>query len=68
MNWYGLIAAIIAGSLGLTLLIGVAGAVWAGRSLGDKGAEVIVGIFTILGAALTAYFAMKKGDKEEPPK
>lgn len=66
IDWYGLIAAIIAASLGLTLLIGVTGGVWAGRPLGEKGAEVVVGIFTILGAALTAYFAMRKNEPEKP--
>ena len=59
-NWYGLVAAIIAVSLGATLLIGVGGAVVAGRAISDKGGEVLVGIFAILGGALTAIIATRK--------
>lgn len=61
MNWRGLIAAILAGGLALTLVLGVGGAVWQGRALGEKGGEVLVGIFVAMAAAITAYMATKNG-------
>ena len=62
MNWRGLIAAILAGGMALTLVVGVTGAVWQGRfPLGDKGGEVLVGICVAMVSAITAYMATKNG-------
>lgn len=67
MNWRGLIAAILAGGLSLTLVIGVMGAVWQGRfPLGDKGGEVLVGVCVAMVAAISTYFATKNGNNEPP--
>ena len=62
MNYRGIIAAIMAGGLTLTLVIGVTGAVWQGHfPLGNKGGEVLVGIFVAMATAITAYMATKNG-------
>ena len=63
MEWRGLIAAILAGGLALTLVLGVAGAVFEGRPLGEKGGEVLVGICVALVAAISTYFASRDKDK-----
>lgn len=63
MEWRGLIAAILAGGLALTLIIGVSGATWQGRPLGEKGGEVLVGIFVAMAAGVTAYLAARNGNK-----
>lgn len=63
MDWRGLIAAILAGALALTLVLGVFGAVWEGRAIGEKGGEVLVGICVAIVAAITAYFTTRNNHK-----
>lgn len=61
IDWRGLIAAIMAGGLALTLVIGVFGAVWQGRPVGEKGGEVLVGIFVAMAAGIGTYLATRNG-------
>lgn len=66
-EWRGLIAAILAAGLSFSLVVGVAGAVWQGRPVTEKGGEVLVGIFVAMAAAVTAYIATtnhRNGDKK----
>lgn len=66
MNWRGLIAAIMAGGLALTLVVGVTGAVWQGKfPLGDKGGEALIAIAVAMATAISTYFATRNGNKEE---
>jgi hypothetical protein len=66
LDWRGLIAAILAGGLSLTLLLGVAGAVWWDRyPIGDKGAEVLIAIIVAMVAAISTYFAAKNNHKDD---
>lgn len=65
IDWHGLIAAILAFGLTLTLIIGVLGATWSGRPLGEKGGEVLVGIFVAMGAAITAYMVRSRNGGEK---
>jgi hypothetical protein len=62
-EWRGFIAAILAFGLALTLILAVAGGVWAGRPLGEKGGEVMVAILVATVAAISTYFATKPNDK-----
>ena len=63
LEWRGLIAAILAGGLSLTLILAVAGGVWAQRPLGDKGGEVMVAICVAMVAAISTYFAARNNHK-----
>jgi hypothetical protein len=62
-EWRGFIAAILAFGLSLTLILGVAGGVWSGRSLGERGGEVMVATLVAMVAAISTYFATKNHDK-----
>ena len=50
--------------MALTLVIGVTGAVWNNRPVGEKGGEVLVGIFVAMGTAIGVYLA-SNGKKPE---
>lgn len=65
MEWRGLIAAILAGGMALTLVIGVTGAVWQGRPIGERGGEVLVGIFVAMGTAIGVYLAARNSHKDD---
>lgn len=60
MEWKGLIAAILAGGLAFTLVIGVAGAVWQGRPVGERGGEVLIAICVAAVSAISTYLANKR--------
>lgn len=62
IDWRGLIAAILAFGLSVTLILGVAGGVWANRPIGEKGAEVMIAICVAMIAAISAYFATRNNN------
>jgi hypothetical protein len=69
LDWRGLIAAMLAGGLVLTLILGVAGAVfWNRYPIGDKGAEVLIAICVAITASIATYFAAKNNNhhKDDP--
>jgi hypothetical protein len=67
LDWRGLIAAILAGGLSMTLVLAVAGGVWGGRPLGEKGGEVMVAICVAIVSALSTYFAARSDKNAKPP-
>lgn len=64
-EWRGFIAAVLAFGLSLTLVLGVGGAVFQGRALGEKGGEVLVGVLVATVAAISTYFATKNHNNEK---
>lgn len=62
MDWRGLIAAILAGGLAFTLVVGVGGAVWQGRALGEKGGEVLIAICVAAVSAISTYLASRRNN------
>lgn len=66
IDWRGLIAAILAGGLSLTLLLGIGGAVfWNRYPIGDKGAEVLIAIIVAMVAAISTYIAARNNHKDD---
>ena len=65
MDWRGLIAAILAGGLALTLVLAVFGGVWAGRQIGEKGGEVMIAICVAAISAISTYLAARKNGNGE---
>ena len=63
MNYKGMIGIIIAGSLGITLMLSVLALAWRDKTLGDKGGEVMIAAVTGLVGALSYYMGSKNGEK-----
>lgn len=66
LDWRGLIAAILAGGLALTLVLAVFGGVWSGRPIGEKGAEVMIAICVAAVSAISTYLAAKNNGEPKP--
>lgn len=61
MDYRGIAAVIVAFALGLTLVIGIGGGVWLGRSLGESGGDALVALGGAMVGALAGYLARKCG-------
>jgi hypothetical protein len=62
MDYRGLSALVIAGSLGLGLVIGIAGHVWTGTPLTEQGGEALVAIGGALVGAIAGYIAGRRSE------
>jgi hypothetical protein len=62
MDYRGVAAVILAGSIGLTLVISAAAVGFAGRALSEAGSEALIGIGGALIGALAGYIAGKNGN------
>jgi hypothetical protein len=57
VDYQGIVAIILATSVGLVLVVGTAGIVWQGRSLSDAGGEILVGLGGTLVGGLVGFLA-----------
>jgi hypothetical protein len=66
-DYQGIVAVILAASVGLVLVIGTAGIIWQGRSLSEAGGEILIGLGGTLVGGLVGYLAGRQSDKAPPP-
>lgn len=63
MDYKGVVATIIAGTLGASLMLAVVSISWQHRPIGEKGSEAMVAIISGLLVALGYYMGGKNGEK-----
>ena len=64
INWRGLIAAILAGGLSVTLVLSIAELLFLNRPMSEKGTEVMVALTVAMVAAISTYLASNSENKK----
>lgn len=64
MNYKGIVAVIIAGTLGGSLMLTVVSLSWRDKPLTDKGGEVVIATVSGLLVALGYYMGSKNGENK----
>ena len=59
MEWRGIVVAILATGLSVTLVVAVVSFSLEGRPFSDKGAEIMIAICVAMVAAISAYLASR---------
>lgn len=64
INWRGLIAAILAAGLSLTLVMSIVELLFVDRPMSEKGTEVMVALTVAMVAAISTYLASKNNHEK----
>jgi hypothetical protein len=67
IDYAGLAAVIFASSLGIALIVGVAGLSFRGRVLGEAGSEVLIAVGSAMTGAVSTYLGMRRNGDSKPP-
>jgi hypothetical protein len=68
MNYRGLVAMIIAGSLGASVMLTITGLAWRDKQVGEAGGQVLIATVSGMLVALGYYMGSKQNGKNEEKK
>jgi len=61
MDYRGIVASIIAGTIGTGFILIIIALAWRDKQLTDKGGEVLIALVAVFGAALGYYMGSRNG-------
>jgi hypothetical protein len=67
VDYQGIVAVVLAASVGITLMAATIGIIWQRRSLSEAGGEVLIGLIGTIVGGLVGYLAIKTNDKASQP-
>jgi hypothetical protein len=62
VDYQGIVAVVLAASVGITLMVATIGIIWQRRSLSEAGGEVLIGLIGTIVGGLVGYLAGKANE------
>jgi hypothetical protein len=67
IDYQGIVAVVLAASVGITLMVATIGIIWQRRSLSEAGGEVLIGLIGTVVGGLVGYLAGKSSSTPDTP-